>query len=165
MQDYEVLTTSRFYLELTLEDSKDLIDGYFMDCSGFKRSHEVIEICEVTPPPSSGSNTQVVGGVVRTKIAGNTKCENITLRFGMTISDTMWKWFADVATKEKGNWAKRRKDGTLTLYNQGGEQQAQFTFKRAWPVSYKISDPKADSTDFQIEEVELAVEDFFRVTK
>lgn len=159
MTNYEVLTTSRFYLELKLEGSKELIDGYFMECQGFKRTQDVIEICEVTPQKWAKAQK---GYVQRTKIPGNTKSDNIILKFGMTISETMWKWFEKV---EMGEWAKNRKDGDLTLYNQGGEIQARFRFLQAWPVRYKISDMKAGGNEFQVEELELAVSEFIRVTK
>jgi phage tail-like protein len=157
--NYEILTTSRFYLELNLQNSKELIDGYFMECRGFKRSQEVIEICEVTPQ-KWGKGEAKVGRVVRTKIPGNFKCDNIVLKFGMTISDTMWKWFEQV---EKGEWAKARKDGDITIYNQGGQVKARFRFLGGWPINYKIADLKAGAGEFQIEEVELAIDEFLRV--
>ena len=34
---FELLTTARFYLELKLDGSQEPIDGYFMECQGFKR--------------------------------------------------------------------------------------------------------------------------------
>jgi phage tail-like protein len=160
-QDYEILTTSRFYLELSLAGSQSLIDGYFMECQGFKRTQEAIEICEVTPQ-KWGSKDNKYGRVVRTKIPGLSKSSNLTLRFGLTISDTMWKWFKSV---EEGNWSKERKDGDLTIYDQGAIERARYRFIGAWPISYKISDLQAGSSDFQIEELELVVDEFFRVTQ
>jgi phage tail-like protein len=156
--NYEILTTSRYYLELSLDGSQELIDGYFMECSGFKRSQDVIEIAEVTP--QRWGKTALVGRVARTKIPGNVKSESITLRFGMTVSTTFWKWFKAV---EEGDWGNQFRDGDLTVYNQGGEINARFRFLGAWPVSYKISDVKAASTEFQVEEIQLSVQQFFRV--
>lgn len=159
MADYEVLTNARFYLELKLQGSNDMIDGYFMECQGFKRSQAMIEHCEVASQ-KWGSAPAQRGRVIRTKLPGNCKSDNITLRLGMTLSPTMWRWFQDV---EQGNWAKQCRDGDLTLYDQSGEVQARFRFLGAWPVSYKIGDVKADAHDFQIEELELAVDEFLRV--
>ncbi len=45
----EILTNSRFYVELKLDGSQDPVDAYFMDCKGFKRTQDVVEVCEVTP--------------------------------------------------------------------------------------------------------------------
>ena len=161
-KEFEILTTARFYLGLTLEGSKDLIDGYFMECQGFKRSLEVIEICEVVPQKWGAQGSANQGRVARTKMPGNYKNDNLKLRFGMTISDTMWKWFDRV---EKGEWHQLKKDGDLTLYDQGGTEQARFRFQGGWPINYKIADVKAASNDFQIEELELAVDEFLRVVK
>lgn len=158
-EKYEILTTSRFYLELTLDGSQEVIDGYFNECKGFKRSQEVIEICEVTPQKWGSKGTKF-GRVVNTKIPGNSKSENLVLQFGMTISTTMWKWFEAV---EQGNWAAQRRDGDLTIYDQSGVERARFRFIGAWPISYKISDVSAAKGDFEIEELELAIDEFIRI--
>ena len=156
---FELLTTARFYLELKLDGSQEPIDGYFMECQGFKRSQEMVEICEVTPQ-KWGKHNAKTGRVVRTKIPGNPKSENIILRRGMTISLTMWKWFKAV---EEGEWAKQRRDGDLVIYNQGAEERARFRFQGAWPMSYKIADVKAGSNEFEVEELELSVDEFTRI--
>ncbi|MEL6171476.1 MAG: phage tail protein, partial [Pseudomonadota bacterium] len=120
MTNFEVLTNARFYLELKLEGSNDLIDAYFMECQGFKRTQQAIEVAEVTAQ-KWGSKPAQKGRVIRTKLPGNVKSENITLKFGMTLSPTMWKWFQ---AGEKGNWAKQFRNGALTIYNQAGDIQA-----------------------------------------
>lgn len=156
---YEVLSSARFYLELHVDGSDDRIDGYFMDCQGFKRTQEVAELCEVTSDVW-GKNGTSKGRVVRTKVPGNVKSENIILRRGLTISQAIWDWFAAV---EQGKWAEQRRDGDITVYAQGSEEAARFRFFGAWPISYKISDFKAGSGEFEIEEFELAVDQFIRV--
>ncbi|HLP88498.1 MAG TPA: phage tail protein [Nostocaceae cyanobacterium] len=144
----EILTNSKFYLELILEGSQE-IDGYFMDCQGFNVKQDPIEIAEVTKG----------GVVVRTKIPGNVKVGNITLKRGLSISQTMWKWFENVQNKQ---WGQKRKDGFLVIYDQGAREAARYDFKRAWPTSYKIGDLKAAGNEFQIEELELVVEELIR---
>ncbi|MFE4106159.1 phage tail protein [Almyronema epifaneia] len=158
-KSYEVIASSRFYLEIHLDGSDDRIDGYFMDCQGFKRSQEVVELCEVTPQ-KWGKNGTPRGRMVRVKMPGNMKSENIILKRGMTLSKAMWDWFTAV---EAGKWSEQRRDGDLTLYDQAAEESVRFRFSGAWPVSYKISDVKADSKEFEIEEVELSVDEFKRV--
>jgi len=159
--DYEVLTNSRFYLEVKLEGSDEKIDAYFMECRGFKRTQEVIEIAEVTEQRwAEQGESPKQGRVVRTKIPGNSKSDNITLKLGMTISDTMWRWFQAV---EQGDWANQFRNGDITIYAQGGDPQARFRFLGAWPVSYKVGDLNAGGNDFQIEELELSVDEFLRV--
>ncbi|MBD2123526.1 phage tail protein [Trichocoleus sp. FACHB-262] len=156
---YEILTNSRFYLEITLADSQECIDGYFMECHGFKRSQEVISICEVTPQ-KWGREDAKVGRVLRTKLPGNSKSENIILKRGLCVSGTLWRWFKAV---EVGNWRDQRRDGDITIYDQHADAKARFRFLKAWPVSYKISDLKAAGSEFEVEELELAVEEFIRV--
>ncbi len=152
----EILTTCRFYVELSLDGSQDPIDAYFMDCKGFKRTQEVIEVCEVTSQQWGKAKS---GRVIRTKVPGNVKTNNITFRRGMTCSATLWKWFDAVQT---GNWQNQRKDGSLNILNQAGEVQAKFTFLRAWPTTYSLTDVSANSNDVEIEEMELAVEALVR---
>lgn len=156
---YEILTNSRFYLEITLAGSQEGIDGYFMECTGFKRSQELISVCEVTPQKWGRSDAKV-GRVLRTKLPGNSKSENIILKRGLCISDTLWRWFKAV---EVGKWSEQRRDGDITIYDQHADAKARFRFFRAWPLSYKISDLKAASSEFEVEELELAVEEFIRV--
>jgi phage tail-like protein len=152
----ELLINSRFYIELKLNDSQEPVDAYFMECKGFKHSQEVIEVCEVTSQQWGKAKR---GYIVRTKVPGNVKTNNITLRRGMTQSNTLWKWFEAV---QKGNWAEQRRDGSITIYDQAASPQARFQFQGAWPVSYIVSDLSSSGTDLEIEEMEIAIEKFTR---
>lgn len=156
----EILSTSNFYIEITLQGSLEKIDGYFMECSGLSRSQELIEIVEVTPQ-IWGRNGTTKGRVIRTKIPGNVKSDNIILKQGLNISMTMWKWLKAV---EDGNWSKQLRDGDITIYDQSATEKARFRFNGAWPVRYKISDFKADSGEFAFTELELSVTDFLRIS-
>lgn len=155
----EILTSSRFYLELKLDGSKDAVDGYFMECSGFKTTQQIIQIAEVTPQ-KWGKAGNSVGRVVSTKVPGNSAYNNITLRRGLTVSTIFWDWLESV---QSGNWSKQRRDGSLVIYNQAAEAQFRFEFKRAWPISYTISDVHASEGSLEIEEVELTAEELKRV--
>lgn len=156
---YEVLTSSRFYLELRVDGSDDRVDGFFMECQGFERTQEAIEFCQVSPQ-KWGKNSNAVGRVVRSKLPGNSKSSNLILRRGMTTSKMFWEWFTAV---EQGNWAKQRRNGDLTLYDQSGDEKARFRFLGAWPIKYKIADVGASKAEFEIEEVELVVDEFRRI--
>ncbi|MFN5924461.1 MAG: phage tail protein [Pseudanabaena sp.] len=159
-QQVEFLASSRFYVEITLQGSLEKIDGYFMECSGLSRSQEVIEIVEVTPQVW-GKNGTSKGRVIRTKLPGNVKSDNIILKQGLTISMTMWNWLKSV---EDGKWTQQLRDGDITVYDQSATERARFRFNGAWPVRYKISDFKADSGEFAVAEVELSVNDFLRIS-
>lgn len=154
----EVLTTARFYVELTLSGSTTA-DAYFMECKGLKYSQDVIEVPEVTPQKWGTANK---GLLVRTKIAGAYKVGNISLRRGMMSQSTrLWEWIQSV---QEGNWGAQRRDGSLVVYRQDGEEGARFNILRAWPVSYNFSGTNVGASELAIEELELAVEDFRRVT-
>ncbi|MHC5831521.1 MAG: phage tail protein, partial [Nostoc sp.] len=99
-----------------------------------------MEICEVT---NNRWGKAKKGQTIRTKIPGNVKSGNLTLRRGMTSSVALWNWFQAV---QDGNWAKQRKNASLTIYDQQAKPQAQFQLAGAWPSSYKITDVNARST-------------------
>ncbi|MDV3348206.1 phage tail protein [Leptolyngbyaceae cyanobacterium CCMR0082] len=155
----EILTKARFYLELRLDGSVDSTDGYFMECSGFARSQDVIEICEVTPQVW-GKQGKSRGHIVRSKIPGNSSYTNITIKRGLTISTAFWEWMDTIG---EGNWIDQRRNGALCIYDQAGDEQFRFEFTGAWPVSYKISDLDVKGADYNIEEVEIVVESLKRV--
>lgn len=157
----EILTACRFYLGLTLDGSTNDIDCHFLECRGFQQTQAPIEICEVTANKWGQAKTgQVAGQTVRTKLPGNVKCGNLTLRRGMTSSKELWDWFAAV---QEGNWKKQRRLAALSIYNQAAEEVARFELAGAWPSSYKITDVNARSTEIEIEELEIAFEEFKRV--
>ena len=155
----EILTASRFYLELKLDGSQDSVDGYFMECSGFQSSQDTIDICEVTPQ-KWGKNGKSRGRVVRTKIPGNVSYTNLTLRRGLTVSMTLWNWLQSV---QDGKWGEQRRNGSLTIYNQAAEPQFRFEFSGAWPSGYTISELKAADGEIEIEQMEVTVEELKRV--
>lgn len=156
----EFLANSKFYVEITLQGSLEAVDGYFMECSAMSRSQEAIEIVEVTPQMWGRSNS-TKGRVVRTKLPGNVKSENITLKQGLNVSMTMWNWLRAV---ENGNWTQQLRDGDITIYDQSSIEKVRFRFNGAWPIRYKVSEFKADGNSFAITEVELSITDFLRIS-
>ncbi|MBN8562715.1 MAG: phage tail protein [Leptolyngbya sp. UWPOB_LEPTO1] len=155
----EILTTCRFYLELRLDGSKDSVDGYFLECSGFKSSQQVIETNHVTPQ-KWGAQGKAVGRIVGTKIPGNVSYSNLVLRRGLTCSMTFWNWIAAV---QDGNWATQRRNGSLIIFNQAAEEQFRLEFQGAFPMGYRILDVNARGDEMEVEEIEVAVEELKRV--
>ncbi len=157
MPEFEILTANRFYVELRLDNHNEKVDGIFLECQGLKRTQDAIEICEVTHNKWGKTNK---GLVVRTKIPGNVKSGNLTLKRGMTCSKTLWNWFKAV---KDGEWATQRRDASLSIYDQAAKMQARFELGGAWPTSYKVADLSARATTIEIEEMEVAFETFQRV--
>jgi phage tail-like protein len=158
--EVEILTRSRFYLELILDGSNDAVDGLFEECSGFKATQEVIEVCEVTPQ-KWGKKGNSPGRVVRTKIPGNMTYTNLTLKKGLNVSMTLWNWLN--STQEGANWAEQRRNGALILYDTSSQERVRLEFKGAWPVSYTISNVDVKEDKYLIEEVEVTIEELMRV--
>ncbi|MEH2298079.1 MAG: phage tail protein [Nostoc sp.] len=151
----ELLTGYNFFLRLDIGTNDS--DGYFLECQGFKRTQDVIEICEVTSQKWGSASK---GKAVITKVPGNAKSGNINLRKGLSNSKDFWKWFEEVET---GKWAKKREFISLSIYDQAATEQARFELAGAWPTSYKIADFNANSHEIEIEELEIAFEEFKRV--
>ena len=161
MAEFEVLPSNRFILELSLDNSSQKVDGTFLECQGFQRTQEVIEICEVTSNKFGASNK---GLPVRTKIPGNVKSGNITLRRCMSSSIVLWDWFQ----ASHDDWGKQRRNLSLTIFHQkanfhGKSKLARFELTGAWPTNYKLADVSAFGSMLEVEEAEIAFEDFRRV--
>ncbi|MBE9047729.1 phage tail protein [Pleurocapsales cyanobacterium LEGE 10410] len=153
----EILTVSRFYIDLQLQNSSEPSDGYFMECSGFKYSHELIEFNEVFPQKVG---SQTIGQVVTSKMPGVAKVDNITLKRGMNCSMSLWRWISD---SQNRRWADNCLDGSLVIYTQKGVEGARFNFFQAFPVSYTIAGVNVAGSDLAFEELELACENLVRV--
>jgi phage tail-like protein len=161
MADFsELLAASRFFLrlELNVGGGNDTVDATFLECQRFERSQPITEIVEVTPNQWAEAK---YGQMVTTKIPGRAKTENIVLKRGMTNSMTLWNWFNLV---ESGKWSEHVAEGSLSIYDQAGSEQARYDFRGAWPTRYKTADVNAQSTELAIEELELAVDNFVRVS-
>lgn len=157
---YEYLTASRFYVELHLNDSLEEVDGLFMECKGLKYYQDTIEFAEAFPE-SWGRGGASVGRIHRSKIPGLERIDNISLRRGIGASETLWRW---IEVAQAGGWPQACKDGSLTLYRQGGTAGARFQFEAAWPVSYTISDSMVSGTELAFEDLEIACESLKRVS-
>lgn len=155
----EILASSKFYVELSLYGQQE-IDAFFKECQGLKRSLEVIELAEVTPQKWGKKGVATHGRVRRTVLPGNAKSDTITLKRGLTNSNYLWQWFTAI---ENGNWNDQFRDGDITIYDQAHIEQARFRFRGAWPSSYTVGDLSADSSELNIEELELTVAQFYRV--
>lgn len=148
---------SGFSITLQLDGSNDSLDGVFRECDGFDFTQEVIQFREVTNEPWGKASK---GRSRLTKLPGNVEGGNITLRRGMTISKSFWLWFSKV---QKGNWFEQRKTITVN-FNEVNKAEAAFRFTEAWPTKYRIGEMKTDSSDVEIEEIEIAYEGFERIS-
>jgi len=75
----------------------------------------------------------------------------LTLRRGLTDSDTFWAWLQDVkfGTVE-------RKSGRIVVMDETGREVWGWAFREAYPVRWSGPDLQADEGAVAIEEVELS---------
>jgi phage tail-like protein len=123
----------------------NVIKGYFTEVSGIGSENEVIELKAVNDK----------GQEVVIKQPGRLKWENITLKRGITSSMDIWDWRKQV---EEGNVEKARKNGSIVMFNQQLKEVARWNFENAWPVKVTGPQPKSDSNELGIEELQITHE-------
>lgn len=121
------------------------IDGIsqarFAECTGFGASNEPIEYRE--------------GGENRTvrKLPGMTKYPNIVLKWGLTDSDELYKWWKNIV-----NGKADRRNGSIILLDMEGNEKVRWNFINAWPTKWDGPDFNAKGNEVAIETLELANE-------
>jgi len=126
----------RFLLEID-----GITQAGFSDCTGFGSSVEVIEYREGGDAPT-----------VR-NLPGKATYPDITLKWGITDSRELYDWHkaALVGTIE-------RKDGSVILLDDVGEEKVRWNFFTAWPSKYDAPDLTAKGNDVAIETLTLSCE-------
>ncbi|HSB52642.1 MAG TPA: phage tail protein [Dissulfurispiraceae bacterium] len=119
------------------------IDGiavaHFSDVSGLQVETE-------TEPYEEGGLNDFVH-----QLPKRTKFQNITLKRGITDVDEIWQWHQEVVS---GKF--KRKNGSIILLNEAGEDTWRWNFSKAFPVKWTGPELKADSNTVAFESVELA---------
>jgi phage tail-like protein len=138
-QKQDPLVSFSFYVDI-----QGAVVGTFRECSGLGSETELIEAKETDR-----------GKLIYMKIPGALKWENISLKRGVTNSMDIWKWRKQV---EKGDISGARKNGSIMMYNQTGDEVARWNFTQGWPR--KVSGPSfnAQNNEIGIEELEIVHE-------
>ena len=76
---------------------------------------------------------------------------NITLKRGMTDSDTLWTWMQDV-----GGGAVARRNGSIVMLDAAGDEQWRWNFSDAYPVKWTGPSMKSSAGEIAFETLELA---------
>ena len=111
----------------------------FSECSGFGSTTEPTEI------PEGGLNSVVH------KLAGRTKQNNVTLKWGLTDSHELYDWYRDVV-----NGQIRRLHGSIVVLDLEGQEAARWDFTEAWPTKWDGPDFSARANEVAIETLEIA---------
>lgn len=115
--------------------------GGFKEASGLDVTNDVVEYREGTDPPTAR------------KLSGMTKYSNITLKGGMTDDTSLIDW-----KKKTIDGKTERKDGSIILCDDAGDEKLRWNFHEAWIVSLKGPSFNASTNDVAIESIEIAVE-------
>lgn len=122
------------------------IDGIaqasFSECSGLESTTEVMEHRE------GGDNTTV------RKLPGKTTYTDITLKWGLTSSNELWKWRQSVIEGKL-----ERKTGSIVVYDSTNKVEvARWNFENAWPTKWDVGPLNAKGNEVAIETLVLAHE-------
>lgn len=112
----------------------------FTACSGLKTSTAVFEIEE-------GGLTQYVH-----KLPGQSRWENIVLRYGVTSDTTLLEWRNEVLQDK----FSARRNGAIVVKNLANEEVRRYSFKQAWPVAWEGPAFDAQNAALAIEMLEIA---------
>ena len=136
-----------YYFALTLAENggADVEVAHFVEGSGIKSSATVFEIEE------GGLNGRTH------KRPGQSKWENLTLRYATDASTHILKWrdaFIRDDFSQRIQWAAK-----IQMKNNAGDVLRTFNFSNAWPVSWEGPQFKSEGSSLSIESVEVAFDD------
>jgi phage tail-like protein len=130
-----MLTSGRFYIFIGSE-----AQALFTELSGLQVETEVYEYAE------GGNN-----GFVH-QLPGRTRVGRITLKQGMTTTNTLFLWYMDIAYGKKVD----RRNVSVAFYNEAGTELRRWNFINAYPVRWVGPQLEAGTAATAIETLELA---------
>ena len=121
------------------------IDGItqagFTECSGFGSTVEVIEYRE------GGDSTTVY------KLPGKSSYPDLMLKWGLTESRELYDWHLSAI-----NGQVERKNGSVIVLDDTGNEQVRWNFFGAWPSKYDGPDFNAKGNDVAIDNLTISCE-------
>jgi phage tail-like protein len=123
------------------------IDGItragFRECSGLDSTQDPIEYRE-------GNE-----GLTARKLPGLNKYSNISLKWGITDDAELWDWRQQVMN---GNIDGARKNGSIVLMDDTGEEKVRWNFREGWPTKWTGPSLNATGSDIGIETLDIVHE-------
>lgn len=95
------------------------------------------------------------------KLSGLTKYGNITLKKGLTDSMDLYDWIKQI---QQTGAVKARKNMSLILIDEEGNDKARWDIVEAWPTKYDVTDFNAKGNEVLIESLEIVHEGVTRVS-
>lgn len=152
----EILSCSKFYVEF--DGLTDLI---------VKKVSGISTTLQTAGDSKSFGVSKGGKSVIQATVTGITNGK-ITVEYVATINDRrLYDWFMESHSQVSlgsGSTSKGAlKTGSITLYNQGGEDAARWDLKGVMPESYKSSKLEAGAEGLSSETVELVYTSLHRV--
>jgi phage tail-like protein len=122
-------------------------DARFQEVTGLSREVSVEELAE------GGENRFVH------KLPGRARYGNLVLKRGLAKGSKLHAWCESAI----GSLDIQPKTVTVSLLNEEHQPLVSWSFERAWPVKYSVSDLKAQDNALSIETLELAYSRFSQV--
>jgi phage tail-like protein len=123
------------------------IDGItragFRECAGLDSTQDPIEYRE-------GNE-----GLTARKLPGLNKYSNISLKWGITDDAELWDWRQQVM---EGNIDGARKNGSIILMDDTGEEKVRWNFREGWPTKWTGPSFNATGSDIGIESLDIVHE-------
>ncbi|MBF2048967.1 MAG: phage tail protein [Elainella sp. C42_A2020_010] len=123
-----------------------IVQAGFSECSGFGSSIEVVEYREGGDPTT-----------VR-KLPGKVSYPDIMLKWGVTDSRELYDWHLAAV-----NGQIQRKNGSIILLDDVGQEKVRWNFFNAWPSKYDAPDLSAKGNDVSIDSLTVSCERIERV--
>lgn len=124
---------------------------------------QIAGFAEATIPDSSTAAIEYREGTDaphQKKLSGLVTYGNITLKKGLTDSMDLYGWRKTV---EQTGAGKARKNISLILIDEEGQDKARWDIVEAWPIKYDPSDFSAKGAEVVIETLEIVHEGVTRV--
>ena len=126
------------------------IDGItragFRDCSGLDSSQDPIDYREGGDP------------ITARKLPGLIKHSNISLKRGITDDADLWAW-----RKKVIDGKVERKNGSIILLNDTGDEKARWNFREGWPTKWTGPTFNAAGNEVAIETLDIVHEGLEKV--
>jgi phage tail-like protein len=87
------------------------------------------------------------------KLPGLNKYSNIGLKWGITDDAEFWEW-----RKKAMDGTVERKNGSIVLCSDAGEEKLRWNFKEAWPTKWTGPSLNATGNEVAIEQIDIAHE-------
>ncbi len=113
----------------------------FREASGLDASQDPIDYREGTE------------GLTVRKLPGLNKYSNLTLKWGTTSDAEMWEW-----RKKVIDGKIERKNGSVVLMDDTGEEKVRWNFREAWPSKWTGPSFNATGNEVAIETLEIVHE-------